>query len=195
MGFLGGVASSAGPTTMPPQYTKYAALGSNVSPLGMGDSSQSLSGASGKVAMGGGGAQTPGQGLFNVQTSITPQPVYNQNQTQYAKNQAMADAYQQSSFPWLLKQFDRPGMSRSQGTIGAATPQYVQGLANAGMAQQAIPFQDAAANAQNMLQGETARESEAQGLARVLAGFQGSNQNAQIAQQNQLLSLLSQLLG
>lgn len=177
MGFLGGVASTPGQTLMPPQYARKA---SAMVPQGAAPAQP---------------GQSPGQSLFNVQTSIEPQPIYSPIQTQYSKNQAMADAYQQSSFPWLLKQFDRPGMSRSQGTIGAATPQYVQGLANAGMAQQAIPFQDAAANAQNMLQGETAREQEAQGLARVLAGFQGSNQNAQIAQQNQLLSLLSQLLG
>lgn len=180
MGFLGGVASGAGPTTMPPQYTKYSAMGG-------ADPTQGAAPAQ--------PGQAPGQSLFNVQTSVTPQPIYNQQQTQYSKNQAMADAYQQSSFPWLLKQFDRPGMSRSAGQMGAALPQYAQGLSNAALAQQTIPFQDAAANAQQMLQSETSRESEAQGLARVLAGFQGSNQNAQIAQQNQLLSLLSQLLG
>lgn len=179
MGFMGGIASSQGVTMPPPQYNRYT-------PMQQGG---------GQAAPGGTSPTSPGQSLFNVQTSITPEPMYSAQQTQYAKNQAMADAYQQSSMPWLLKQFDRPGSSRSAGTMAAALPQYAQGIAGAGLAQQAIPFQDAAANAQQLLQGQTAREQEAQGLAGVLAGFQGSNLNFQTAQRNQLLNLLQQLIG
>lgn len=182
MGFMGGVASTPGSLSMPPQYAqRRGGMMMNANPAQAAAPAQT--------------GQSPGQSLFNVQTSIEPQPIYSPQQTQYAKNQAMADAYQQSSMPWLLKQFDRPGMSRSAGTVAQALPQYAQGMASAGLAQQAIPFQDAAANAQNMLQGQVAREHEAQGLAGVLAGFQGSNLNFQSAQQNQLLSLLSQLMG
>ncbi len=148
---------------------------------------QGLFGQGGSGAAGGmGGAGS----MPNVQTSINPSGVFNQNQTQQSINQTRALAQQHADPRSAMKQFDRPGVSRSAGTMQAAMPQIVQGRAQAAMAPATIGLQDAQTNAQQLLQGQTARENE--GLS--LAGLLGQQQQIGINERNQMLNPLLQYL-
>lgn len=125
-----------------------------------------------------------------ITTSIQPQPIYEPWMTQYATSQLQADQLRSADPFYAQKAFDRPGVSRSAGTLSAAMP----GIARARAASRAIgagvPMADAIANAGNVLGGQLEREQEALGYgslyARILAGQLGFDR----AQQGQGLTNL-----
>ena len=112
------------------------------------------------------------QGGQNITTSITPQGVYSPESTQAATNQQMADISARNGLRTLLHSTDRPGVSRSASSIAAVMPDIADARAQSGYSQQAIPFGDAAKNAQNMLQGQQNRAGEFMGLAGASLGQQ-----------------------
>ena len=65
----------------------------------------------------------------------------------------------------------------------------------AAQAQAEIPFGDAAANALNMLQGQTARENEALGWGGIGSGQYQSQLGRQLVNNQQAMSLLTALMG
>lgn len=151
--------------------------------------------AAGRAAAQGGGQMGSGNPLLDqlnggtVQTSITPQNIYSPQQTQAAVNQAIAS----SSVPldWLKSRFAGKGMSvNSPAAISRALVPYSQGLAQGQIASAQIPLQDATANAQHMLAGESARENEGIDWARLMVGAQGINQNARMNTLQSVLGLL-----
>lgn len=128
-----------------------------------------------------------------IHTSINPQNIYSQQQTDQATNQAMALAHQGANLPWLQSQMRRPGMSvNSPATQARALPQYAGALAQGEEARYSVPMEDMIANSQHMLAGQTAREDEALGWARL----QSMLNTAQQRFGAQLISnLLSQFAG
>jgi hypothetical protein len=140
------------------------------------------------------GKQQPSQQI-NATTSINPQPIYNSQQTAYAKNQGVANAYSQGNAYSLAKELDRPGVSRGAATARNIMPAQMQARAQAAQAQAEIPFSDAAANAQQMLQGQAARENEALGWGAIGSGIDTNNQQRQLGYNQQAMTLLSALLG
>jgi hypothetical protein len=141
------------------------------------------------------GKQQAAPSSINTQTSINPQPIYNAQQTAYAKNQGVGNAYAQANPYSLAKELDRPGFSRGAANARNMLPAQMQGRAQAAQAQAEIPFSDAAANAQQMLQGQTARENEALGWGAIGSGIDNNNQQRQLGYNNQAMTLLSALLG
>jgi hypothetical protein len=110
--------------------------------------------------------------LPNLNTSITPQIVYEPDLTAKAGNQILATQAQQSDPRWLMKQFSTPGRSWDAGTAAAATPYLAQGqfLGNQGYANLALG--DMMANQESLMAGEIAREKEGLGLGNLLARLQ-----------------------
>jgi hypothetical protein len=106
---------------------------------------------------------TPQAGM-NINTSIQPKPIYEPWMTQRGMNQIGADAAQASNLPYLMKQFDRPGMSRSEGSLGLAGPMAANMQANAGIDQGNLMMDDMFANQKQMLAGEIARGQEGRSL-------------------------------
>ena len=139
-------------------------------------------------------------GQANIQTNITPQSIYTPQQTQWAVNQAVAE--NTPDLRSAMKQFDRPGVSRSAGTMAAAMPT----VANAQLAQREaaaqIPLLDEIANQKHLLTGEVAREGQALDMAGLLNRLNATRGQQQLAgrqndlqQQQQQGSLLQALLG
>lgn len=139
-------------------------------------------------------------GQANIQTNISPSPIYTPNMTQLAVNQAVAD-----NTPDLrnaMKAFDRPGVSRSAGTVAAAMPTVAASQLAQREAAATIPMLDEIANQKHQLAGEVAREQQALEMGNLLNRLNQTRQQQQIGNaQNQLgqlgngLSLLQSLLG
>jgi hypothetical protein len=139
---------------------------------------------------------TPGGapgGPPTVQTSITPTPIYTPQMTNQAVNQSFATAMPDLNS--VVKQFDRPGVSRSAGTLAAAMPQMAEGALTAMQAQAEIPLQDMMANQQHLLAGETAREQEGLDLANLLARQGQIQARGQLGLQGQNYNLINALAG
>lgn len=139
--------------------------------------------------------QQPQSTTPNIQTTITPQNVFTPQQTTSAVNQAIAQAQMQANPRLLMKQLDRPGVSRSAGQLAAIAPQAQDIMSQAALAAQQIPFSDAATNAQNMLRGETARDQEGLGLAQILAQMNAANQGYETSGNLGILGIIQSLLG
>lgn len=133
-------------------------------------------------------------GVGNIATSITPQQVFSPQQTHWATNQARADNSARAGMRSLLHQQDRPGVSRSASSVMAVLPKIADARGQSAYAQQAIPFQDAQANAQAMLQGQQARGQEWLGLAGA-ANRMNQNQQQHTNSQMQQFFDLMRLLG
>ncbi len=130
-----------------------------------------------------------GSGQPNIQTSITPGPIYSPQQTQEAVNSAVAS--QHVPLPWLQSRYAGRGMGvNSPGVIGSVLPTYARGVAAGQQATAQIPFQDTLADAQHILAGQTARENEAQDIYRILSGQDSVNRNFQLNSLQSLLGLL-----
>lgn len=142
------------------------------------------------------GASFPAQSQFPlVQTTIDPQPIYSQQQTQEATNQAIAEAQRQANPWWLMKKVDRPGVSRSSAFAAAIAPEAQEIFSRAALQAQQIPFSDAAANAQNILRGQIGRENEALGLANIMQRLSSQNQAFDSSQNSALMQLIAALMG
>lgn len=155
-------------------------------------SSGGITGGAGVPRLSSFGAGNVG-GLGNFQggqisTSIQPQGIYEPWMTQYATNQLRADALAGADPFYAQKAFDRPGVSRSAGTLSAAMPGIARSHAAARQIGAGVPLSDAIANYGNVLGGEIEREQEALGYgslyARMLSGQLGFNR----AQQGQGLT-------
>jgi hypothetical protein len=94
-----------------------------------------------------------------------------------------------------MKQGDRPGVSRSAGSVSSALPIVGQGMIQGMQARAAIPLQDNIANQQHLMAGEVAREQEAQDLASLLARQSQIQNQAGLGLQRQNVSLLDALMG
>jgi len=141
-----------------------------------------------------------GNNFANIQTGINPTAPYTQQMTNAAVNNAFAA--NTPDLNYAMKAFDRPGVSRSAGTAGAAIGSLGQLAGNQMQAQAQIPFGDYFANQQSMLGGETAREGAAldqYGLMNQLTGANNQlalgNRTNQIGDVQQFLSLYQYLMG
>lgn len=108
----------------------------------------------------------PGTG--QIQTSITPRNVFSDHLTRAASNQAQADAQVLADPRTAMKQFDRPGVSRSAASLYRSMPSIVAALQQGAESSAGIPLADYATNQQNMMAGEVARNQEFQALANLL---------------------------
>lgn len=139
----------------------------------------------------GSGAQA---GLPKVETTVTPQDVYTPAMTRQATNLGVAQAQSAANPRFAQKQFDRPGVSRSAGSMSAAMPQIMGARSQAAQIPIQQGFTDAATNAQNRLQGETARESEGLGLGSLLARQNALSQQKRSAWGQKAIGLLGGLI-
>jgi hypothetical protein len=153
----------------------------------MGGGQSSVLGGGG--APGGGAPGVAGQPT-NIQTSITPQPMFSQDFTQAQGNLAMA-----MGVP------TRSGLTGGQGARGfnsLQSPSIQQGQANqwgqqmagAQMAGPQIAQQHQFANMQQMLAGQQAREQEAQGWAGQSIQQQANADQLNRMQQQTVLNML-----
>jgi hypothetical protein len=132
---------------------------------------------------------------MQAKTSVTPRNIFTPQQTAYNTNQGVANAFTQSDPYSLSKEMDRPGMSRSAATQRNLLPAQMQGRVQAAQAQAELPFADAAANANNMLRGQVAREGEALGWSDIGSSLNQNAMSRQLVNNQQAISLLSTLLG
>jgi len=137
----------------------------------------------------------PQGGVGQIQTSITPKPIYQPWMTTTAVNTAQAKADQASNAPYLMKMFDRPGVSRSDAHFAAIAPIVAENQINAANARATIPFEDTVANERNLFLGQVARENEALNLGNLLARIAEAQQQSQFGQMNRFSNLLSGLVG
>lgn len=136
------------------------------------------------------GGQQPQQVTPQVQTSITPRPVFNPTQTQYAVNQAKADMAAQMDPRAAIHGMRKPGMSVGAGEYSRAIPMMAAAASAINEVGTTLPFQDATLNAQAMLAGEAARENE----FNQLAGIMNNRWNLYAQPQQQGRDFLLQLL-
>lgn len=134
-------------------------------------------------------------GLGTVNTSITPGTIYSPQQTHVAANQAMASFDRGSDPHFLMKQYDRPGMSRDVGSFANIMPDLVGNEVGRRNAMVGIPFSDEQANIRQLLSGQVAREGEGIGLAQVLQRLNETNQYERNSALGPIFSLLAGLGG
>lgn len=144
-------------------------------------------------------ASQPRPPLVTPQTSITvpPEGIYSPRQTQAATSQAIAAQHARGDLRQAMKQFDRPGISRSAGSVAAALPTVMQANTAAAQAATSIPLLDAIANAQHILGAQQARENEAIGMGglgmRLVEDQTKQNEAYKSAMMQPLLTILSAL--
>lgn len=136
--------------------------------------------------------QQPAQPL-NIQTSITPENIYSEQQTQRYLNEERSRLAQQNNPSFLKKQFSRPGSSLGWGQAAAVAPQMAELQSQSVGLGAAIPFGDMQSNTQHLRQGQQARDQEALGLATIGQAGQFSNSQNDLNNQSVLLRLLQGL--
>jgi hypothetical protein len=138
--------------------------------------------------------QAPQPLLGNVTSSITPMSVFTPQMTNYAANQAQAEYERAASPNFLMKQYDRPGVSRSAGTASAALPM-MAALRGQGASEAAnIRASDEMANRQSLLAGQKAQDQEGLSLMSLLSMIQGQGRNNEMNDFGATLQLLQGLL-
>ncbi len=153
-------------------------------------------------AAGGGSQPSYGSTVQIGGNAIQPKPVYSSSLTNQAMSQIGAENRQSGNLLYNMKQFDRPGVSRSAGSAYAAmgpASQY-NVAADSGMANQFLD--DTVANEQNMLMGQIARDRESQGLGNLLARSREGDHRKYLSDQRHLFDslqnpsgLLARMLG
>jgi len=131
----------------------------------------------------------------HVGSSITPRPIYQPWMTQTAANTVQAQADQASNVPYLMKMFDRPGVSRSDAHFAAVAPLVAENQVNAATARASIPFEDSMANERNLFMGQVARENESLQWGNLMARIHEANQQNRLNQTGRISNLLSGLVG
>jgi hypothetical protein len=132
--------------------------------------------------------------LGNVTSSITPMSVFTPQMTNYAANQAQAEYERAASPNFLMKQYDRPGVSRGAGTASAALPM-MAALRGQGASEAAnIRASDEMANRQSLLAGQKAQDQEGLSLMSLLSMIQGQGRNNEMNDFGATLQLLQGLL-
>lgn len=127
----------------------------------------------------------------NVRTTINPQRLYSDLQTQQAENLIRAEAAQNANLPYLMKSMDRPGVSRGAGQMAMAGAKAGNILSAGDEGAANLFFQDYLANQKHLLEGQTAREREAIGLSNILARLQEAQQEAEMRSLSNQMGLLS----
>ena len=117
-------------------------------------------------------------------------PVFSPQDTARSEYTIRAGADRASNLPFVMKQFDRPGMSRGAGNVASAAAQIAstqsQGRENA--ANQFVD--DYMTNQRFALDAQMARERERLGLGNVEARLQEMIQRQQLGQTGGLLQML-----
>lgn len=182
------------------RYNQFAPKPTTPKPAGGGSGSSlgnriasSFGNGFGSSSFGSGGWGASGQ----INTSIQPQPIYEPWMTTHAVSQLQADQLRGADPFYAQKAFDRPGVSRSAGTLAAAMPEIAQRRAAVRQIGAGVPMNDALANAGNVIGGQIEREQEALGYgslyARMLSGQLGFDR-AQAGQSNQNIGTIGSLL-
>lgn len=134
--------------------------------------------------------QTPWQ----VQTSITPKPVYTPQYTQQAGNLAAAlgvPARHDLAVQGMQRGISMQSPYQQWGMEARAANQ----MADSALAPLLLAMQHGFANQQNLLQGQQLRDQQAQGLAQLLLQDQAARQQAQLGSQSNLIGFLGHLGG
>lgn len=130
----------------------------------------------------------------NITASIQPQQnVFSPQLTNMAANQAQAEADRFASLPEILKQFDRPGVSRGPGTVSMALPQMAAIRSQGAESAAGIRAGDQLANRQMQLAGQQAQDTEGLGLASMLRRLWGIDQSNQMNDFNLATGMLGRL--
>ena len=174
---------------MPTQFDRYQVGGQNV----WGQGGLKAQAADSRIAAAN-APQGPSYGQGAVQTSIPVHGVQSPQNTQYGVNLAAAEHHQQGNMPYLMKQYDTPGVSRSAATFANAMPQFAQHQMGALQARIGMPLDDAFTNQGEMLRRQTAREKEFMGLGNLAARLSEIQSGLGNAQANQQTGVLNQLL-
>lgn len=116
--------------------------------------------------------QQPQSLLGNVTGTITPMSIFSPQMTNQAANLAQSDYERAASPNYLLKQFDRPGVSRSAGSMSAAIPLMAQLRGQGALEAANVRAGDEMANRQSMLQGQVAQGNEGLNLMQLLSQLQ-----------------------
>jgi hypothetical protein len=137
----------------------------------------------------------PGQDKDNAglaQVTSTPRRDYLFTPAQTAQAAAMqaSTARQGSDADFLMGQLDRPGVSRSLGTLSAVLPQVAGGQVAANRAMQETPLMHALLNTNYQADAQAQQGQEALGLFNVLRRNQATNDYTQLSSIDQLLRAL-----
>lgn len=138
---------------------------------------------------------TTGNTMMLGGARVQPRPVYTPQQTQNAMSQVQGAHRQGGDLYGLMKQYDRPGVGRSEATLSMAMPQQVRADVAGRAAQGGLYMDDTVANQKNMLTGSIARDREMLGLGNLAARMAEIEQRNQLGQQGQNYGLISQLMG
>lgn len=138
--------------------------------------------------------QQPQSLLGNVTGTIQPMSLFTPQMTNQAANLAQADYERAASPNYLLKQFDRPGVSRSAGSMSAAIPLMAQLRGQGALEAANVRAGDEQANRQSMLQGQQAQNAEGMGLFQLLSLIQNQGRANEFNSFQNGLGLLRGLL-
>lgn len=135
-----------------------------------------------------------GQLPMQIETSITPENIYSDQQTQRYLNEERDRLAVQANPSFLKKQFMRPGSRMGYGQAAQVAPQIAELQSQSAGLGAAIPFADMQANMQNYNTGLFNRDHEAQGLASVGQTGMFADQQNTLNNQNTLLRLLQGMI-
>ncbi len=128
-------------------------------------------------------------------SKITPKPIYSPGQTQSAMSQVRG-AHRVGTDPQMAqKAFERPGMSRGEGTFAAALPGMIQGRVAGNAAGANVFMDDLVANQNQMLTGSIARDREMRGLGGLALQLYGIDQNRELGSVGNQLQFFNRLMG
>jgi len=128
----------------------------------------------------------------DILSPVTPQGVYDPQQTERAINQLYAQSVQSSHMGTAQKGFDAPGRSRDPGTeTSALLRKVIPAKAGAAAGAEDVRFGDRMANMQNLLQTQSANE----GFAQQITGNEIGNMAGRQDQQMGILQMLLSMFG
>lgn len=130
-----------------------------------------------------------GGSMASVSSTPRRDYVFTGDQTGSQVASAMATAHQQADPDWQMKQFIRPGMSRSAGTLAKALPSITQARTAATAAAYGLPLLDHAQNLQMALDAQYQQGQEALSLFNLARRLQRTNDYQQTSLMSPLLSL------
>lgn len=132
---------------------------------------------------------------MNYNVATYPQAPLATPNTQGAFNNAVAKAQASSDQRFNMKQYDRPGVSRSAGTRAMAGIQGANSLAQGLVDAYQIPATDAATNADNDLQYQRAREQYGLGISGIASQNDYANALSALQRQQDLMNYPGTALG
>ena len=128
--------------------------------------------------------------------TITPSPIYSNQQKQEATNAAVAQQHMGANLSWLQNQAARPGMSiHSPATASRALPAYAGALAGGARAGVMTPLEMDTADASHLLAGQSALAGSNVDYNRIQSMLDAGDRGSQLSQSGALLQLLTSLMG